>query len=87
MILRAESISETEIRDMSAIYDNWERIVAAVLKREQFWQLCHEQSRSPSLSSDSSSGFSFSFCLNENGAPFSLSVSDQEEYEFGRESK
>ncbi|KAL8544014.1 hypothetical protein ACS0TY_004532 [Phlomoides rotata] len=46
---------------MSAIYDNWERLVAAVLKKEQLWQLFHQQSRSPSTSSlSSSSDFSFS---------------------------
>ncbi|PIN25069.1 MEKK [Handroanthus impetiginosus] len=45
---------------MSAIYDNWERLVAAVLRREELWQLFHQQSRSPSLSSESSSS-SFSF--------------------------
>ncbi|PIN18399.1 Serine/threonine protein kinase [Handroanthus impetiginosus] len=45
---------------MSAIYDNWERLVAAVLRREQLWQLFHEDSRTPSiLSDDSSSSSSF----------------------------
>ncbi|PIN12880.1 Serine/threonine protein kinase/TGF-beta stimulated factor [Handroanthus impetiginosus] len=46
---------------MSAIYDNWERLVAAVLKREQLWQLFHAQSTSPSVlweASDFSSSFS-----------------------------
>ncbi|XP_041997697.1 uncharacterized protein LOC121747676 isoform X5 [Salvia splendens] len=41
---------------MSAIYDNWEKLVAAVLKKEQLWQLFN--SDSASISSDSS-GFSF----------------------------
>ncbi|KAL1555113.1 mitogen-activated protein kinase kinase kinase [Salvia divinorum] len=41
---------------MSAIYDNWEKLVAAVLKKEQLWQLFN--SDSVSISSDSS-GFSF----------------------------
>ncbi|KAI3458045.1 hypothetical protein Pfo_014708 [Paulownia fortunei] len=45
---------------MSRIYDNWERLVAAVLKREEIWQLCHEHSRSPSICSESSD-FSPSF--------------------------
>ncbi|KAL8555673.1 hypothetical protein ACS0TY_003476 [Phlomoides rotata] len=46
---------------MSAIYDNWERLVAFVLKKEQMWQLFHQQSRSPSTNSlSSSSDFSFS---------------------------
>ncbi|PIM98306.1 Serine/threonine protein kinase [Handroanthus impetiginosus] len=40
---------------MSAIYDNWERLVAAVLKREELWQLFHAQSRSPSVLSEASS--------------------------------
>ncbi|PIN09314.1 Serine/threonine protein kinase [Handroanthus impetiginosus] len=37
---------------MSAIYDNWERLVAVVLKREELWQLFHAQSRSPSVPSE-----------------------------------
>ncbi|KAK4431472.1 Mitogen-activated protein kinase kinase kinase YODA [Sesamum alatum] len=57
---------------MSMIYDNWERLVAAVLKKEQLWQLFHDQSRSPSISSESS-GLSFSFgCASSTeDAPFS----------------
>ncbi|KAK6142093.1 hypothetical protein DH2020_012195 [Rehmannia glutinosa] len=47
---------------MSAIYDNWERLVAAVLKKEQLWQLFHDHSRSPSLLSEVSD-FSSSFNL------------------------
>ncbi|KAK6132204.1 hypothetical protein DH2020_034062 [Rehmannia glutinosa] len=47
---------------MSAIYDNWERLVAAVLKKEQLWQLFHDQSRSPSVLSEASD-FSSSFDL------------------------
>ncbi|KAK6163236.1 hypothetical protein DH2020_000100 [Rehmannia glutinosa] len=47
---------------MSAIYDNWERLVAAVLKKEQLWQLFHDHSRSPSLLSEASD-FSSSFNL------------------------
>ncbi|KAL3630670.1 hypothetical protein CASFOL_023654 [Castilleja foliolosa] len=39
---------------MSAIYDNWERLVAAVVKREEIWQLCHQHSRSSSFCSESS---------------------------------
>ncbi|KAK4431369.1 putative inactive receptor-like protein kinase [Sesamum alatum] len=45
---------------MSAIYDNWERLAAAVLKREEIRQLCHQPSRSPSICSESSD-FSASF--------------------------
>ncbi|XP_051138415.1 mitogen-activated protein kinase kinase kinase YODA-like [Andrographis paniculata] len=57
---------------MSRNYDNWERLVAAVLKREQLWQLFHSKSLSPSLSSESS-GYSFSFGLNSSieDAPYS----------------
>ncbi|KAK4431381.1 hypothetical protein Salat_0900200 [Sesamum alatum] len=43
---------------MSEIYDGWERLVASVLRREQFRQLCRDHSRTPSAGS-SSSGFSF----------------------------
>ncbi|PIN12884.1 Serine/threonine protein kinase [Handroanthus impetiginosus] len=59
---------------MSAIYDNWERLVAAVLKREQLWQLFHAQSRSPSVLSEASS-FSSSFNIGSpvNDLPFDFS--------------
>ncbi|KAL3834267.1 hypothetical protein ACJIZ3_009003 [Penstemon smallii] len=46
---------------MSRNYDNWERLVAAVLRKEQLWQLFHEDSRSPSLCSEASSSSSSSF--------------------------
>ncbi|CAA0831892.1 Probable inactive receptor kinase [Striga hermonthica] len=39
---------------MSAIYDNWERLVDAVLKKQQLWQLFHDHSRSPSVLSEAS---------------------------------
>ncbi|KAI3458044.1 hypothetical protein Pfo_014707 [Paulownia fortunei] len=39
---------------MSRNYDNWERLVAAVLRREQLWKNFHEQSKSPSITSISS---------------------------------
>ncbi|KAL2227065.1 UNVERIFIED_CONTAM: Mitogen-activated protein kinase kinase kinase YODA [Sesamum indicum] len=57
---------------MSMIYDNWERLVTAVLKKERLWQLFHDQSRSPSISSESS-GLSFSFGCGSSieDAPFS----------------
>lgn len=49
---------------MSRNYDNWKRLVAAVLKREQIWQLCHQDSISSinsSISShDSSADIEFS---------------------------
>ncbi|KAK6132172.1 hypothetical protein DH2020_034097 [Rehmannia glutinosa] len=47
---------------MSAIYDNWERLVTAVLKKQQLWQLFHDHSRNPSVLSEAS-GFSSSFNL------------------------
>lgn len=42
---------------MSHIYDNWERLVDAALKRDQIWQLCHCDSIGSSsyVSSDLSS--------------------------------
>ncbi|KAL2527392.1 putative inactive receptor kinase [Abeliophyllum distichum] len=39
---------------MSTVYDNWERLVAAVLRREELWELCHAPSRTSSTSSISS---------------------------------
>ncbi|KAL0400639.1 UNVERIFIED_CONTAM: putative inactive receptor kinase [Sesamum latifolium] len=45
---------------MSMIYDNWRGLVAAVLKKEEIRQLCHQPSRSPSICSESSD-FSASF--------------------------
>ncbi|GFQ04692.1 probable inactive receptor kinase at4g23740 [Phtheirospermum japonicum] len=45
---------------MSANYDNWERLVAAVLKKQQLWELFHDHSRSPSILSEASD-FSSSF--------------------------
>ncbi|KAL3647482.1 hypothetical protein CASFOL_008450 [Castilleja foliolosa] len=45
---------------MSAIYDNWERLVAVVVKKQQLWQLFHDHSRSPSTLSEASD-FSLSF--------------------------
>ncbi|PIN09315.1 Serine/threonine protein kinase [Handroanthus impetiginosus] len=59
---------------MSAIYDNWERLVAAVLKREELWQLFHSQSRSPSVlseASDFSSSFSLGSPINDLAIEFS----------------
>ncbi|GER51021.1 serine/threonine protein kinase, partial [Striga asiatica] len=52
-------------------YDNWERLVAAVLKKEQLWQLFHAQSRSPSSSSESS-GFSFELASSPDDVNFSF---------------
>lgn len=40
---------------MSAIYDNWERLVAAAVKKQQLWELFHQPaSRSPSILSEDS---------------------------------
>ncbi|KAK4385126.1 putative inactive receptor kinase [Sesamum angolense] len=53
---------------MSAIYDNWERLVAAVLRKQQLWELFHDHSRSPSIlseASDSSASFNSSSRLRD----------------------
>ncbi|CAI9768178.1 unnamed protein product [Fraxinus pennsylvanica] len=39
-------------REMSNNYDNWERLVRAVIRKEEIWQMFHD--RSPSISSISS---------------------------------
>ncbi|KAG8381182.1 hypothetical protein BUALT_Bualt06G0095700 [Buddleja alternifolia] len=39
------------LNKMSRNYDNWERLVAAVLKKQEIWELCHAHSRSTSFSS------------------------------------
>lgn len=47
---------------MPRTHDDWERLVAAVLKRDQIWQLCHAPSRSvSSISSSFSPGSSSRF--------------------------
>ncbi|KAK4431650.1 putative inactive receptor kinase [Sesamum alatum] len=59
---------------MSAIYDNWERLVTAVLRKQQLWELFHDYSRSPSIlsqASDSSSSFSSSSRLHDLEVDFS----------------
>ncbi|XP_057771318.1 PH, RCC1 and FYVE domains-containing protein 1-like [Salvia miltiorrhiza] len=43
---------------LSSSRDNWERLVAAVLKRQQYLQLCSQSSRSPSISTIESSRIS-----------------------------
>ncbi|XP_057811233.1 uncharacterized protein LOC131025458 [Salvia miltiorrhiza] len=50
---------------MSRNYDNRERLVAAVVKREQIWKLCHQDSISTICASDYSSDL-------ELGLPLSL---------------
>ncbi|KAL2227213.1 UNVERIFIED_CONTAM: putative inactive receptor kinase [Sesamum indicum] len=56
---------------MSAIYDNWERLVAAVLRKQQLWELFHDHSRSPSILSEASD-FSSSFNLSSRTHDLSL---------------
>ncbi|KAG8381189.1 hypothetical protein BUALT_Bualt06G0096400 [Buddleja alternifolia] len=52
---------------MSKNYDNWERLVAAVLKREELWQLFHQDSKNTSItSSNFSSGERMSNDLSIN---------------------
>ncbi|KAL0298395.1 UNVERIFIED_CONTAM: putative inactive receptor kinase [Sesamum radiatum] len=63
---------------MSRNYDNWERLVAAVLKKEQIWQLCHADSFSSSIlseASDWSSSFHLSSPLHDAVFDFSSSES------------
>ncbi|KAL0298402.1 UNVERIFIED_CONTAM: putative inactive receptor kinase [Sesamum radiatum] len=58
---------------MSRTHDNWERLVAAVLRKEQLWQLFHAQSRSPSVlseASDVSSSFNSSSLLDDEAFQF-----------------
>ncbi|KAH6802960.1 hypothetical protein C2S51_034406 [Perilla frutescens var. frutescens] len=55
---------------MSRNYDNWERLVAAVLKREQIWKLCHQDSISSSIFSDDESDLELG--LRFSDVPFSL---------------
>lgn len=58
------------------IYDNWEKLVSAVVKKQQLWELFHQQSRSPSLSSDSSgSAGSFTFTFNQDDDNFDFTFS------------
>lgn len=45
---------EERERKRSMSRDNWARLLAAVLKREQYLQLCYKESRSPSICSFSS---------------------------------
>ncbi|XP_073064277.1 heavy metal-associated isoprenylated plant protein 12-like [Primulina eburnea] len=52
---------------MSGIYDNWERLVEVVLRREQFRQLCLADSRSPSIQSTSSSNSHLGNEFEEHG--------------------
>lgn len=59
---------------MPKAYDNWERLVAAVFKRDQIWKLCHQQSRSPSCcSNESNSGSDIDLSPVKNDAAFIFS--------------
>ncbi|KAI3458051.1 hypothetical protein Pfo_014714 [Paulownia fortunei] len=63
-----ETFAQTE---MSAIYDNWERLVAAVLRKEQLWQIFHADSTDPSIRSVSlaySSSFNLSSPTSDRAA-------------------
>ncbi|KAG8381508.1 hypothetical protein BUALT_Bualt06G0129100 [Buddleja alternifolia] len=53
---------------MSRTYDNWERLMAAVLRKQQLWKLFHEQSRCPSILSEASDFSSVSF-RNDSPSP------------------
>lgn len=55
---------------MSRIYDNWERLVAATLRKEQLWQLFHQDSMDStsstrSMSTDFSSASNLSSPFND----------------------
>ncbi|PIN08470.1 Serine/threonine protein kinase [Handroanthus impetiginosus] len=69
---------------MSDIYDNWEKLVRAVLRKEQLWQLFHAHSRSPSILSESSDASSSSHLSSPSAnMPFdflSSSSYSREEY-------
>ncbi|KAK6152602.1 hypothetical protein DH2020_012241 [Rehmannia glutinosa] len=58
---------------MSRVYDNWERLVAAVIKREQLRQISLCDSFSSSISSDFSSRFSFDSSFQDVDAASSSS--------------
>ncbi|KAK4431652.1 putative inactive receptor kinase [Sesamum alatum] len=62
---------------MSRNYDNWERLVAAVLRKEQLWQLCHADSFSSGILSEASE-WSSSFHLTSqlHHAAFDFSSSE-----------
>ncbi|KAL8517557.1 hypothetical protein ACS0TY_015712 [Phlomoides rotata] len=64
---------------MSAIYDNWERLVAAVLKKKQLWELFN-QPPSPSNRSGASSSSSSSFNVSDLGSDFLCSSKWQKSY-------
>lgn len=58
---------------MPKVYDDWERLVRATLRREELWQLCHEHSRTPSggsTTSGTSPGSSSPKSLRSRVSPF-----------------
>ncbi|KAK6155599.1 hypothetical protein DH2020_009847 [Rehmannia glutinosa] len=65
---------------MSRNYDNWERLVAAVLKREEIWQICHASSRSTTPITSTSQ-----FDENSKSAKSTIEIEDEwvEQYEPG----
>lgn len=50
---------------MSAVYDNWERLVSAVLKREELRRIALCESFDTSISTDFSSRFSIDFSVED----------------------
>ncbi|XP_042033858.1 probable inactive receptor kinase At4g23740 [Salvia splendens] len=63
---------------MSAIYDNWERLVAAAIKKQQIWEYCHQSSSTLSGASYLSSSFgdlSFEISISHNLPPKLVLVS------------
>ncbi|KAG8371322.1 hypothetical protein BUALT_Bualt13G0075700 [Buddleja alternifolia] len=58
---------------MAKVYDDWERLVRATLKRDEIWQLCHDHSRTPS-SGSTTSGSGASSPIPEVAPPKSSSA-------------
>ncbi|XP_073122256.1 mitogen-activated protein kinase kinase kinase YODA-like isoform X2 [Henckelia pumila] len=58
---------------MSPVYDNWGRLVAAAVRKQQIWELFHEQSSISSASSDSSFSFQLNSSLPDVFSAFSIS--------------
>lgn len=58
---------------MSPVYDNWGRLVAAAMRKQQIWELCHAQSSISTASSDSSFSFQLNSSLHDVFSAFSSS--------------
>lgn len=56
---------------MSPVYDNWGRLVAAAMRKQQIWELCHAQSSISTASSDSSFSFQLNSSLHDVFSAFS----------------